>query len=87
VWLRQRHELLLIATKGNISPPDPADRCDSVIDSRRRQHSQKPDEAYERIEHMYPDLPKLELFARATRPGWTPWGNQTGQAQAQEQPT
>ena len=77
VWLRQRHELLLIATKGNISPPDPADRCDSVIDSRRREHSQKPDEAYERIEHMYPTLTKLELFARGTpRPGWQNWGNQ-----------
>lgn len=28
-------------------------------------------------ETMYPDLPKLELFARgAPRPGWDAWGNE-----------
>jgi N6-adenosine-specific RNA methylase IME4 len=25
---------------------------------------------------MYPDLPKIELFARNTREGWAVWGNQ-----------
>ena len=25
---------------------------------------------------MYPDMPRLELFARKARPGWTCWGNQ-----------
>jgi len=25
---------------------------------------------------MYPELPKIELFARQTRPGWQAWGNQ-----------
>jgi hypothetical protein len=25
---------------------------------------------------MYPELPKIELFARAERPGWTTWGNE-----------
>jgi N6-adenosine-specific RNA methylase IME4 len=25
---------------------------------------------------MYPELPKIELFARAPREGWTAWGNQ-----------
>jgi N6-adenosine-specific RNA methylase IME4 len=77
VWFRQRHELLLVGIKGQISPPEPEDRCDSVLDSRRRKHSQKPDEAYARIEQMYPELSKLELFARgAPRPGWQSWGNQ-----------
>lgn len=79
IWFRQRFEQLLVGTKGQISPPEPEDRCDSVIDSRRQRHSQKPTEAYERIEQMYPQLPKLELFARNTRPGWTSWGNQAGQ--------
>jgi hypothetical protein len=23
---------------------------------------------------MYPSLPRIELFARARRPGWEPWG-------------
>jgi N6-adenosine-specific RNA methylase IME4 len=25
---------------------------------------------------MYPQLTKLELFARSNRPGWASWGNQ-----------
>jgi MT-A70 protein len=29
------------------------------------------------IERMYPELPKLELFARQQRPGWAAWGNET----------
>lgn len=40
----------------------------------KRAHSQKPDEVQERIEAMYPGLPKIELFARAARPGWDRWG-------------
>jgi N6-adenosine-specific RNA methylase IME4 len=46
----------------------------------RREHSRKPDEAYELIERIYPDLPKIELFARNARPGWQAWGNQVGTA-------
>ena len=34
-------------------------------------------EAYEIIEQMYPTLPKIELFARRTRPGWAAWGNES----------
>jgi N6-adenosine-specific RNA methylase IME4 len=77
-WVRGQHELLLLATRGN--PPLPATENvpASVIRERRREHSRKPDEAYARIERMYPDLPKLELFARQTRPGWDVWGNETG---------
>jgi N6-adenosine-specific RNA methylase IME4 len=77
VWLRQRHELLLIATRGNVSPPDPEERCDSVITARRGRHSEKPEASYTLIERMYPARSKLELFARGTpRRGWAIWGNQ-----------
>ena len=48
----------------------------SVIRERRREHSRKPDEAYDIIERMYPELPKIELFARNTRRGWDAWGNE-----------
>jgi N6-adenosine-specific RNA methylase IME4 len=75
--LRNRHELLLIATRGDIPAPLPAQRPDSVIEAPRREHSRKPDEAYQLIEQMYPDLPRIELFSRSPREGWAVWGNQS----------
>ena len=37
-------------------------------------HSRKPDGSYELIEQVSHE-PRLELFARRTRPGWQTWGN------------
>lgn len=76
-YARQQHELLLIATRGAVPVPDPANRPPSVIRARRdNEHSAKPVEFYEVIERMYPDLPKIELFARNRRIGWAAWGNE-----------
>jgi len=74
--VRNQHELLLIATRGDIPTPPPAQRPASVINAPRREHSRKPEEAYELIERMYPEFPKIELFARNAREGWAAWGNQ-----------
>jgi len=76
-YIRNKHELLLIAERGNFRCPKHANRPHSHIIADRRRHSQKPDEAYEYIERMYPNVgPKIELFARNTRPGWFSWGNE-----------
>jgi N6-adenosine-specific RNA methylase IME4/ParB-like chromosome segregation protein Spo0J len=76
-WTRNRHELLLFATRGHIDIPEPAQRPDSVIEADRGKHSEKPEDAYGLIETAFPHLSKLELFARGTpRPGWHAWGNQ-----------
>lgn len=37
-------------------------------------HSAKPEQSYALIEQVSPG-PRLELFARAARPGWHVWGN------------
>jgi N6-adenosine-specific RNA methylase IME4 len=57
-FIRGQHEILLIATRGDMPCPLPANRPPSVITANRREHSRKPDEAYEMIEQMYPDLPR-----------------------------
>ena len=75
-YARQKHELLLIATRGNIPTPAPSDRPPSVIEATRLEHSAKPIEFYEAIERMYPTLERLELFSRSPRHGWAVWGNQ-----------
>jgi N6-adenosine-specific RNA methylase IME4/ParB-like chromosome segregation protein Spo0J len=76
-YARQQHELLLIATRGAPPTPAPADRPSSVITATRGEHSAKPDEFYAVIERMYPALPKIELFCRSPRDGWSAWGNQS----------
>lgn len=75
-YARQRHELLLIATKGEPPVPAPPDRPDSVVMATRAAHSEKPEEFYAVIERMYPTFQKIELFARNPREGWVAWGNQ-----------
>src|SRR5262245_2382662 len=84
-FVRNQHELLLVATRGDMPSPSPANRPPSVISGPRREHSRKPDEAYALIEAMYPALPKLELFARQRRPGWDVWGNETDKFTADKQ--
>ncbi len=67
-----QHELLFIATRGSCLP-NPEGMRTSIIQASRREHSRKPDEVYGIIEAMYND-PRIELFARNTREGWTSWG-------------
>lgn len=69
-WFRSRHELLILATRGEPMTPLEPDRADSVIVAERRGHSEKPDELYDVIERMFPSIPKVEVFARAERDGW-----------------
>jgi len=85
-FVRNQHELLLVATRGDMPCPLPANRPPSVVTAPRREHSRKPDEAYELIERMYPELPKVELFARSRRLGWDAWGNEAPAPTASEMP-
>jgi N6-adenosine-specific RNA methylase IME4 len=47
----------------------------NIIATRKREHSRKPDEQYELFEGCSWG-PRLELFSRGNRKGWTCWGNQ-----------
>jgi N6-adenosine-specific RNA methylase IME4 len=40
------------------------------------EHSRKPDEIHRRIERLYPEMTKLEMFARRPMDGWDVWGNE-----------
>ena len=75
-WVRQRAELLLIGVRGHPVPPAENDRPDSVVEAPRREHSKKPEEVADLLDRLFPDVPKVELFARQARPGWTAWGNE-----------
>lgn len=74
-WTRGNPEQCLLFTRGKIARRPGATNVDKLIISRRRRHSQKPDETIERIEQLCHG-PFLELNARTTRPGWSSWGNE-----------
>lgn len=75
-YFRIQHEILLIATRGSLPTPEPANRPRSVISIKKSDHSAKPHEVAEMIETMYPELQKIEMFCRSPRKGWDVWGNQ-----------
>jgi N6-adenosine-specific RNA methylase IME4 len=70
---RQNPEPCLLAKRGNPLRLD--EGVHSVIMAPVGAHSEKPDEAYARMERLFGG-PRLELFARKPRPGWTVWGNE-----------
>lgn len=81
-WARNKHELLLIGTRGAIPAPSPGEQFCSVVDAPLGRHSAKPASFAEMIESMFPSLPKLEMFCRSPRAGWDVWGNQAHQVPA-----
>lgn len=75
-FVRNRHEYLIIATRGDFPVPPTDCVPDSVIMHPKGKHSVKPP-LHEMIEKMTPGLDrKIELFARSRVPGWEAWGNQ-----------
>lgn len=75
-YARGSHETCLFAVRGNAMVPAPADRPKDVIFAPRLEHSRKPDKAFtEWFERVSPG-PRLEMFARAERPGWVAFGNE-----------
>ncbi|MFN3417499.1 MAG: MT-A70 family methyltransferase [Caldimonas sp.] len=76
-YFRNVTELLLFGVRGkNARTLAPGRSQVNMIETRKREHSRKPDETYDLIEACSPG-PYLELFARGPRTGWTVWGNQS----------
>ncbi|HEX9768476.1 MAG TPA: MT-A70 family methyltransferase [Kiloniellales bacterium] len=77
-WFRNRHEILLLATRGEVPAPAMGEQAESAIEAPVAEHSRKPAVFREIIERYYPTLRKLELFARYEAghepEGWDVWG-------------
>ncbi|MCB1943286.1 MAG: S-adenosylmethionine-binding protein [Candidatus Accumulibacter sp.] len=75
-YFRNTTELILFGVRGKHARTlTPGRRQVNIIRSLKREHSRKPDEQYALIESCSPG-PRIELFARGPRAGWTSWGNQ-----------
>jgi N6-adenosine-specific RNA methylase IME4 len=82
-WSRKQSETCYLFTRGKPSPKEGSRSVRQIIDAPIREHSRKPDEAYERIETLASG-PYVELFSRTTRPGWSVWGNDVGKFDAKK---
>jgi N6-adenosine-specific RNA methylase IME4 len=79
-YFRNVTEILLFGVRGKNARTLAAGRRQvNMIETRKREHSRKPDEQYQVIESCSPG-PYLELFARGTRKNWTYWGNQADES-------
>jgi N6-adenosine-specific RNA methylase IME4 len=75
-YFRNVTELILFGVRGkNARTLAPGRSQVNMIQTRKREHSRKPDEQYEIIEACSPG-PYIELFSRGVRKGWATWGNQ-----------
>lgn len=77
-YFRNVTEPILFGVRGSMRTLAPARSTVNMIETRKREHSRKPDEQYDLIESCSPG-PYLELFARYAREGWSAWGNESDQ--------
>jgi len=74
-YSRANPELCILAVKGNMYQHIKHKNVRELIVAPRREHSRKPDEVRDRIVDLFGDMPRIELFARQTTPGWDAIGN------------
>lgn len=79
--MRSVAEPFLIGTIGK--PVFDGRSIPNIIRGGAREHSRKPEQAYEIAERLVPrTCNRLDLFSRASRPGWDAWGNEAGKFDA-----
>lgn len=77
--VRFSHEYLLwFYKKGHMLMPVPETRgkYTTVIKEDSTVHSHKPEIVYQMLDDMFPNVKKIELFARNQKREWDCWGNQ-----------
>ena len=72
---RKITEVCLLGTRGK--PTRLSKGVPDLIVAPRTVHSEKPLEAYLRLERLFPG-PRLDLFARRRVSGWWAWGDELG---------
>lgn len=86
IWHKQRTnpgyytmsecEICVVGKKGKIPTPRGSRNERQFLSELRTKHSKKPDEIRNRINRMFPEQTKIELFARQRYENWDAWGNE-----------
>ena len=71
---RANPEYVLLGRKGKLERAHKG--IHSVFMGKLERHSKKPNEIRNRIEMLYGDIPRIELFAREKHAGWDVWGTE-----------
>ena len=75
-WTMKSSEICLLGTKGAMTKHKKLNNIESLVIAERTKHSRKPNEVRLRIEKLFGDLPRLEMFARESATGWDVFGNE-----------
>lgn len=74
-YTRSNAEYCLLATRGKVLERK-SHSVSSVLCTHIEEHSKKPTVTRERIEELFGNIPRIELFARQYADGWDCWGNE-----------
>lgn len=87
-WTRNEAEIVLMGRRGKPKRSSASVRQVVLAPWRNADepHSAKPKEVRERILHLGPDGPRIELFARDEGRGWDAWGDELQGDGALEEP-
>jgi N6-adenosine-specific RNA methylase IME4 len=73
-WTRSGSEFCVLSFRGRLERN--SNTVYQIVESPVGKHSEKPPIIRERIVELLGDLPRIELFARTSSPGWDRWGNE-----------
>lgn len=63
-WTLKNCELCLMGTRGRMVQYKQKNNIPQLVEAVRTRHSEKPEEVRRRIEELFGDVPRIELFAR-----------------------
>lgn len=77
-WTLKSTEVCLLGIRGSMGQFKKKNNVQQLVVAERTRHSRKPDEVRKRIEDLFGDVPRIEMFAREKACGWHVWGNEIG---------
>lgn len=80
-YFRGASEHVLFGVRGSCPPPKGLALPTAYLWPRIARHSEKPDRFYRDVAEKMSPGPRLEMFARYPRQGWTTWGDQAEESE------
>ena len=75
-WTMKNYEICLFGTRGRMLQYKKCNNIYQKVVAERTKHSKKPNIVRENIIKLFPNLSRIELFARQKTEGWDVWGNE-----------